>query len=169
MNRLASLVSCTAPGWVTVAAILLVLLFVQLIILPRSSVKQYRLFLFVQVVALALSLWLGSYRFSPLYAKTKVLQGFDITLLYREKTRIQSGAIVSLGRNSIAAIAPITLPGDQPSCNWFSQQGGALDDATQCETIYAPPAAEYDILQVSVRSSCGLPNAVGQIKFSILP
>jgi hypothetical protein len=124
----------------------------------------------VQVVALALTLWLGTYRFSPLYAKAKVLQGFDITLLYREKTRIQSGAVILLGRNSIAAIAPITLPGDQPSCNWFSRQGGALDDATSCETIYAPPAAaDYDLLQVSVRSSCGLPNAVGQIRFSILP
>lgn len=74
-----------------------------------------------------------------------------------------------MGYNSIAAIVPVMLPGDQPSCNWFSQHGGALDDATNCETVYAPPAAEYDVLRLSVRSSCGLPNAVGQIKFSILP
>jgi hypothetical protein len=33
----------------------------------------------------------------------------------------------------------------------------------------SPPLADYDVLRLSMRSSCGFSAAVGEIKFSILP
>jgi hypothetical protein len=145
-------------------------LFVQVLFITKySSKKRYWFVLIGQVVLLAIVFWLGSYRFSPVYANVDVLRGFDVTIGQRPKVTIQSGAIVSLGQNTLAVIVPLTLPGDTPSCNWASQMGGALDEPTSCETIYAPPSADYDILRLSVRSICGVPNASGQIKISILP
>lgn len=170
MLWLSSIIPCTAPLITQLIAILCVVLLVQILFISKYfSKKQYWFVLVGQVVLLAIVFWLGSYRFSPVYSNVDALRGFDITIGQRPKVTIQSGAIVSLGQNTVAAIVPLTLPGDTPSCNWSSQMGGALDEPTSCETIYAPPSADYDILRLSVHSSCGVPNASGQIKISILP
>jgi hypothetical protein len=58
---------------------------------------------------------------------------------------------------------------DAVRCDWSSANGGALDDPQSCDVVYNPPRAEYDILKVSIRPGCGLPNSIGQIKISILP
>ena len=142
----------------------------QIPFISKYESRGYRFMMVGQTMLICIILWLGSYQFSPLYTNANPLaHGFDVTVGDREKVNIRSGEIITLGQNSTAVIVPLTLPGDPLSCTWSSQKGGALDDPGSCETIYAPPAADYDVLRLSVRSSCGLPNAVGQIKISILP
>jgi hypothetical protein len=170
MNWLASMIPCTASIVTPLIALLCITLLVQLSFISKYHSKPYWLIMSCQVVLLFMIAWLGSYRFSPLYTNVKTLdRRFNIIVDDREEVNIRSGEIVTLGQTSTAVIVPLTLPGDTVSCNWSSQMGGALDDPNSCETIYAPPAADYDILRLSVRSSCGLSNDVGQIKISILP
>jgi hypothetical protein len=54
-------------------------------------------------------------------------------------------------------------------CDWMSTAGGALDASSSCDMVYIAPDADYDILRVRIRSSCGLPDSIGQIKVYILP
>jgi hypothetical protein len=163
------LIPCTAPIVTSLIVPLSIAVIAQFIFLWKNPSKRYRHFVLVQVVLIALMAGAGLYRFSPLFSDTNILRGFNVTVRDRPDVRIKSGEIITIGRNNIAAIVPLTLPGNIISCNWSSQNGGALDDAASCEVIYAPPSADYDILRISMRSSCGLSAAVGQIRFSILP
>lgn len=171
MNWLSSIIPCTAPIVTPLIALLSIILLVQVSFLSQYHPKRYSLILICQMVALILIVfWLGSYRFSPLYTNVNPLaRGFDVTVGDKVKANIRSGEIITLGQASAAVIVPLTLPGDRVLCNWSSQMGSAFDDPNSCETIYSPPVADYDILRLSIRSSCGLANAVGQIKISVLP
>lgn len=162
-------IPCTAPPVTPLIAVGSIAVIGQLIFLWKNSSTRYRFFVLLQLALLALILGLGSYRVSPLFSGTEILRGFNVTVRDRPDVKIQSGQIITLGKDSIAAIVPLTLPGNIVSCNWSSQNGGDLDGAASCELVYAPPAADYDILRFSMRSRCGLSVAAGQIKFSILP
>lgn len=164
-----SMIPCTAPIVTPLVAMLSIAVMAQLIFLRRNSSKRYKLFLLIQIMLLAAILGLGSYRVSPLFSDIKILRGFNVTVRDRPDVKIESGEIITIGKDGIAAIVPLTLPGNTISCNWSSKNGGALDEAASCELIYAPPLADYDILRLSMRSSCGFSAAVGEIKFSILP
>src|SRR5215216_4813793 len=158
MNGLSSIFPCTAPVVTSLIALLSIVLLAQLPFISKYESRRYRFMMIGQMMLICIILWLGSYQFSPLYRNANPLaDGFDVTAGDREKVNIKSGEIITLGQNSMAVIVPLILPADSPSCTWSSQKGGALDDPDSCETIYAPPAAEYDVLRVSVRSSCGLP------------
>ena len=163
------IIPCTVPVVTPLVVILSIALIGQILFLRRSPSKRYRLLVLAQVVLLTFILGLGSYRISPLYSGTNILSGFNVMVGDKPSSNVKSGEIITLGQNSTVILVPLTLPGTTISCNWSSQNGGALDDPGSCETIYAPPAADYDILRLSVRSRCGLSDAVGQIKFSILP
>ncbi len=164
------MIPCTAPVVTPLIALLCIVLLVQVSLLAKYHSKRYSFILISEMALILIVLWLGSYRFSPLYANVNPLaRGFDITVGDKVKANIRSGEIITLGQSSTAVIVPVTLPGDRDLCNWSSQMGSAFDDPNSCETIYAPPVAEYDILRLSIRSSCGLANAVGQIKISVLP
>ena len=170
MKLPSSVIPCTAPVVTLLIALLCFVLLVQVSFLPKYHSKRYTFLLICQMALILIVFWLGSYRFSPLYSNVNLLaRGFDVTVGDRVKANIRSGEMITLGQASTAVIVPLTLPGDSVLCNWSSQMGGALDDPNSCETIYAPPVADYDILRLSIRSSCGLANAVGQIKISILP
>ena len=162
-------IPCTAPIVTPLLAIGSIAVIGQFIFLWKNPSKRYPLFLLLQVVLLALILGMGSYRVSPLFSHTNILRGFNVTLRDRPDVKIESGQIITIGKNNVSAIVPLTLPGNVASCHWSSQNGEDLDGAASCEIIYAPPSADYDILRLSMRSTCGLSSAVGQIRFSILP
>ena len=163
------IIPCTAPIVTPLVAIGSITVIGQLIFLWKNPSKRYRFFILFQVVLIVLIAGMGSYRFSPLFSDTSILRGFNVTLRDRPNVKIESGQIITIGKSNIAAIAPLTLPGNDSSCHWSSQNGGDLDGAASCELIYAPPSADHDILRLSMRSTCGLSSAVGQIRFSILP
>lgn len=128
----------------------------------------------IAIVALlaALTLWLGSYPYSPLGfsgGRISILREFTITRLMRENTTIKAGEIISISRNSIIGISPVTLPVEM-DCTWSSARGGALEDPSICDTAYAPPGnSDFDILKLLIQPSCNLPNVTAQIKIGILP
>jgi len=128
----------------------------------------------IAIIALlaGLTLWFGSYPYSPLgfsSGRISILNGFVLTRLMRGNTTIQPGEIISISRNSVVGLSPLTLPVEM-DCIWFSVNGGALDDPSSCDTAYIPPGnADFDILKLLIQPSCRLPNVTTQIKISILP
>jgi hypothetical protein len=151
----------------TGCAVFVIQVFVGAKIIPQYN----RRFLILEAVVILLAAWLGSYPFSPLGfsdGRIPVLRGFSVTTAAGRKSNIVPGEILLLGKGSIAAFKPVMLTGDV-RCNWSSANGGALDDPQSCDVVYSPPGTEYDILKLSIRPGCGLPNSIGQIKISILP
>lgn len=119
----------------------------------------------------SIAYWLGSYKYSPasLYSgKYSIFQGFLVTRLGRIEESVNPDETLILQYGSNAGISAIAdLPG--MSCHWTSQNHAALDSPDQCDIVYSPPAAEYDILTVRVGSSCGIQPLRSQIKISIYP
>jgi hypothetical protein len=81
---------------------------------------------------------------------------------------VGSAEVISLKRGSAMGIN-LQLVDPTSDCAWISTAGAALDGPFSCDTVYSPPNAEYDVLRLRVRSSCGLPDATGRINVSILP
>lgn len=119
-----------------------------------------------------LSIWLGSYRLSPAgfsSGRIPLLSGFVVTQPQRAPEEIVSGQVVSMGSGAPLAIQPMLLPGPV-ACMWLSSNGGEFDGPDGCDTVYSPgDQIGFSVLLVSVRSGCGLPPALGEIKISILP
>jgi hypothetical protein len=124
------------------------------------------------LVLAALAFGLGSYRLSPLgfgSARIPLLNSFRITQALRGQREIPLRQVVTVSRGSITGIEPQLLPGPA-TCMWASSNGGAFDDPASCDTAYSPgEGATFDILHVSVRSACGLPPALGEIRIGVLP
>lgn len=122
------------------------------------------------LLLMLITLWLGTYAISPLgYATGQIpnLRGFLIIRANRS-TIVESAETVSLKRGSAVGINPQLLD-PASDCAWTSAAGAALDDPFSCDTVYRPPNADYDMLRVRIRSSCGLPDSTGRINVSILP
>lgn len=165
--------SCVHPATQTILFVLGFLL--VFIILASAFWIKYRRRLYLRLFILAglclISLWLGSYAYSPLKffgGENPILRGFLITRHGRVNEPVASGDTVTLNAGSPMGIVVLS---DAPlaGCHWRSLNGGALDDADICDTTYAAPQAEYDILTVMIEPGCSLPSVRGQIKVSILP
>jgi hypothetical protein len=165
-----SIVPCT-DNWsdnllLSLALVLLIQIFVAPKILPGYS----RIFVAAHALLLIVIVWLGLYPISPLgYATGRIpnLHGFRIIRMSRTSI-IQNREVISLPQGSAVGISPLLLaPGSD--CKWMSSAGGELDDTSSCDTVYSPPAADFDILRVNIQSSCGLPDSTAQIKVAILP
>lgn len=169
-----SLLPCTQPLAQTVLLVLggtLVLNILAAVFWRKLWFKRSRLSLLALVGLCLLILWLGSYPYSPLgfsSGKHPLLHGFLITRQGQVNQPVASGEILSLQAGSPMGIVPLS---DLPnlSCHWNSLNGGAWDDPGSCETTYAAPAADYDILTVRIEPGCKLPPLHEQIKISILP
>lgn len=120
-------------------------------------------------IMVGLTLWLGSYSLSPLsFARQPALRGFIVQKAQGPSVQVQAGDGFSISRSSLAFITPLIEPGEA-SCIWQSQGGAMLDAPDICDIAYAPPAAEYDVLRLRVRSGCGLPDSLGNLRIAILP
>jgi hypothetical protein len=131
----------------------------------------FRLSLLVLSALFLVSLFLGSYRYSPpAYSKgdDSILHGFLITRQGRVNEIVASGDVIVLSAGMPAAISIRSDLRDM-SCRWISRNGGTWDDPFSCDTLYVPPSADYDILAVMIEPGCRLPPVRGQIKISILP
>jgi len=101
------------------------------------------------------------------FGNSSPLRGFRIMTAARDRF-IKNGEIVSLGQGAYTALSPQMAAGGF-QCSWSSANGGSLDDPNACEIIYIPPNADNDILRLRLKSMCGLPDAIGELKISILP
>ena len=123
-------------------------------------------------VLISLALWLGSYQTSPLGFSTgriPLLRGFRITQAQRGQRDIPLRQVVTLSPGSAIGIDPLLLP-VPATCAWASSNGGAFDDPASCDTAYSPgKGATFDVLRVNVRSACGLPSALGDVRIGVLP
>lgn len=137
----------------------------------RKLRRRLSVSLFVLVGLCLLVLWLGSYSHSPLKfinEQGATLRGFLITRHGRPNEPVASGDIVTMTAGApmgIRVLSAVPLAG----CHWMSLTGGVWDDSDTCDTTYAAPQAEYDVLSVTIEPRCGLSSAHGQIKISILP
>ncbi len=166
-----SILPCTYPLAQSLVLAGCAALILQLLAAAKIVPKYRKVLVVIDITLVLLTLWLGSYLFSPLGfsdGRIRVLRGFLITTAARGSSNVASGEIIFMGVGSTAAISPVLLAGNV-RCNWLSVNGGALDDPQSCDTFYIPPMREYDILKISIRPGCGLPNSIGQIKISILP
>jgi hypothetical protein len=94
--------------------------------------------------------------------------GFLITREGWINQPVASGDILVLPSGPSAGITVLSALRDV-ECQWDSLYGGAWDDPDSCDTTYAVPFADYDILTVRVVPGCNLPPLRGQLKISILP
>jgi len=147
------------------------LLILGFIIGKRISPRFYKLIFITNAFLIALTLWLGDYRYSPL----KSIRGDHFTLqefivLTREKgeKHIAPNEIITLGSSSAAFIQPVPVT-ETMTCHWQSVNNGQLDGEDSCALTYVPLRAEYDILRLNIQPGCGSPSAVEQIRISILP
>lgn len=133
--------------------------------------QPFRLSLLVLGALFLASLYLGSYRYSPLglsKGEDPILHGFLVTRQGRVNDVVASGDVVLLSAGMPAAIS-IRSDLRELNCRWMSRNGGAWDDPFSCDTIYMAPSADYDILTVMIEPGCNLPPVRGQLKISILP
>jgi len=168
---LPAIVPCSYPAGQSFVAAVVIVLILQLLV-GRKLFPRYNLLLLgTDIILILLAVWLGLYPFSllgPSGEFKSVIQGFRITTANKGTLEVVSGEIVSLTAGSAIAISPNLLAGEA-RCDWSSANGGALDNPQGCDTYYVPPPSDYDILKISVRPGCGLPNSIGEIKVSILP
>jgi hypothetical protein len=136
---------------------------------PRSFVRHFGFPVAAFGVLTLLTVWLGSYARSPLsFARQPVLRGFIIQKRGVSPQELVSGEGFSISYSSLAAINPIIQPG-KASCSWLSREHAAMDEPESCDIVYRPPSADFDVLQVRVRSACGLPSSSGYLNVQILP
>jgi hypothetical protein len=166
------MLSCIHP---LAVKILIALAVTLALCLPASGILRFgrnKPVIAIIVLMAGLTLWLGSYAYSPLgfaNGRIPILNGFALTRLMRGNTTIQPGEIISISRNSVVGLSPLTFPVEM-DCIWFSVNGGALDDPSSCDTAYIPPGnADFDTLKLLIQPSCRLPNVTAQIRISILP
>ncbi len=168
--KLPPILPCSA-GWANRLIIALILtFFLQTFIASKILHSQALHILVFYAIAILCSLWLGLYPISPLgYSSGRIPNpdGFSITTANRNFSAANL-EIISLQQGATVGISPTMLNGDF-HCDWISSNGGGLESSTGCDTVYQVPDAGYDILRLRVRSACGLPDSITQIKISILP
>lgn len=154
---------------------ILVLLGIAILLLVIRLVLRGRISWIPIVVAgilILLAVWLGSYRISPLGFTTgriPLVSGFWVTRTERARIWAAPFDVMTMAEGSAIGIQSVLLPGPA-SCMWSSSNGGSFEDPTGCDTAYEPgPGAAYDVLRVNVRSACGLPSTVAEIRISVLP
>ena len=164
------IIPCSAV-WANNLLLALIFTFFLQIFIARKILGNHALqFLVFHTVMILCSLWLGLYQFSPLgYSSGRIPNpdGFSITTANRSYSAANL-EVISLQQGATVGISPSMLNGDF-HCDWISSNGGGLESSTGCDTVYQVPDAEYDILRLRVRSACGLPDSIAQIKISILP
>ena len=145
---------------------------IHLVAIRKLKRHGYGTALLLYGALLLLTLWLGSYHVSPLgfsNGSIPLLRGFVVSQAHGTAIKIASRQPLSVGYGSIVQIQPEILAGPV-DCTWLSTTGGVFDDPANCDTAFvASGAAQYDVLKVRVRSACGLPTAVGEIRVAILP
>ena len=163
---------CMHPLAQSAALAIIAALVIHLVAIRKLNRHTYGTALFLYAALLLLTLWLGSYYVSPLgfsSGRIPLLRGFLVTRSDGTALKVTSRQTISLGYGSIVEIQPDMLAGPA-DCTWLSATGGIFDDPANCDTAFAASgAAQYDVLKVRVRSACGLPTAVGEIKVAILP
>ena len=172
LARLQNSFLCVDPDARVAALVILMAALIHLALLTALQRKACRLVLLGYPALILLALWLGSYSLSPLRfgeGRLALLRGFKLQQPQRPEQLISSYQTVSAAPGSIIEIEPRLLPGPV-DCAWSSSADSVFDDAASCDTAYVVSAvAPYDILRLSVRSACGLPAALGEIKISIMP
>lgn len=172
LNRFSDtgIIPCTEPRAQRLLLSLGVGLFAQLIFVRWLRPGHVAVLIAGHMVLMLLTLWVGAYAISPLgYSTGQVpnLRGFLIIRANRSSI-IGNAEVVSLKRGSAVGINP-QLVDSGSECAWISAAGAALDGPFSCDTVYSPPNADYDVLRLRMRSSCGLPDSSGRINVSILP
>ncbi len=166
----AQIIPCT-DIWADHLILALILAFAShLVLAPILLPGRHKFFLAVPAALILFIFWLGVYSISPLgYSKGRIpnLRGFFLITASRSFT-IANKEIVSLGRGASVSISPLMLAG-KFQCDWMSSAGAMFDNPSDCDTTYRVPDADHDILQVHIRSNCGLPDSIGQIKIGVLP
>jgi hypothetical protein len=166
----AQIVPCT-DAWADHLILALTLtLVLQIFISQRVLPRRYKFFLLIHIIAVLFALWFGLYSISPLgYSTGRIsnLRGFKV-ITGNQTSIIADKGTLSLPQGRPVGISPLMLAGNF-DCHWVSANGGELDLPSTCDIVYVPPTADYDILRIRVRSSCGVPSSSGQIKVGILP
>jgi hypothetical protein len=169
---LTGLIPCVYPLSQSLILALALVLFIHLLDIDRFLVRKSRLIILIESLLMLLTFWFGSYTYSPLGFSTgriSVLQGFEVTRFSRQPISIASKENITITSNFATGIRAVTLPLDL-TCTWMSSRGGSIEDPRSCETAYLPPVGvDYDILKLLIQPSCHLPNALGEIRFIILP
>ncbi|WKZ48795.1 MAG: hypothetical protein QY306_05415 [Anaerolineales bacterium] len=163
--------SCLHPPAQNLLLILLGLLLTGFVLGKRISPRHYKLILLTNAILIALTLWLGDYRYSPLTfirGDHFTLQEFIVLTREKGEKHIAPNEIITLGSSSAAFIQPVPVT-ENMTCHWRSLEDGQLDGEDSCALTYIPPRAEYDILRLNIQPGCGRPSAVEQIRVSILP
>ena len=165
-------VPCVYPLSQSLTLALALVLVIHLFGFDRILVKKSRLIILIESFLIFLTFWFGSYTYSPLGFSTgriSVLRGFEVTRFTRQPISITSKEKITILSNSITGIRAVTHPLDL-TCTWMSSRGGSIEDPRSCEIAYLPPyGVDYDILKFLIQPSCHLPNALGEIRFLILP
>lgn len=166
-----SLLACIYPAARIAASAVAAAAILHSVLAARRGRLRWRLPV-AYLLALLLTLWLGSLTYSPLgfgKGRLPLLMGLRVTRPQRAPALVQSGQTVSLAAGSPMALEPRLLPGPV-ECTWTSSNGGAFDAPDSCDTAYEPgEGAVFDFLHVRVRSACNLPPAIGTLRVSILP
>ncbi len=167
-----SLFLCMHPLARAAVVFLIAVAVLQAVVVGRVRRRLSSPLFVANIMLILLAIWLGSYSLSPLgfsSGRIPLLSGFRITRQQRAPIWIASRQIVLMAPGSAMEIEPQTLPG-AVNCMWASSNGGAFDDPASCDTAYAPgEGAAFDILRIAIRSECGLPPAIGEIRVSVLP
>ncbi len=168
-----SLIPCTAPASQSVIAACAIALLFDLAVVPKIGPINRSWALTAVGACCAIAVWLGFYAISPLRfgrGGSPIVSGFMIARSERQPVVVSLGSAVAIAADSPVEIEPITLAGTNVSCRWRSANGGAIDDPASCDIVYQPPVSvAYDALSVLAQPSCGLPEGVSQLRFSIAP
>ncbi|RIK29769.1 MAG: hypothetical protein DCC56_12115 [Anaerolineae bacterium] len=163
--------SCLHPPALNLLLILLGLFILGFTFNKRISSRYNKLILITNALLIALTLWLGDYRYSPLTSIRGdhfTLQEFIVLTREKGEIHIAPNEIITLGSSSAAFIQPVPVT-ENMTCHWRSLEDGQLDGEDSCALTYIPPRADYDILRLNIQPGCGRPSAVEQIRVSILP
>ena len=172
LNRFSDggIIPCTEPRAERLVLSLGVGLFAQLVFVRWLRLGYVAAVIAGHLVLMFITFWLGAYAISPLGYSTGQapnLRGFLIIRANRSSI-IENAEVVSLKRGSAVGINPQLLD-PASDCAWISAADAALDGPFSCDTVYSPPNADYDVLRLRIRSSCGLPDSTGRIDVSVLP
>ncbi len=127
----------------------------------------------IPVIVCLIAAWLGSYQFSPLAYGTSgppVVSGFRIIRLGIEIYVPATGETLPVPSAEPVGLEPLMLPSLDTTCQWYSENGGAIDDPSSCDMAYeAPRGSSYDVLRLLVRPACALPETSIAVRISIEP
>ena len=138
----------------------------------RIRTKGIKILIAINIVLIPLIWWMGYFPSSPLgfsNGRMPPAQGFILTRAMRSDVNVASGGTISLVGGSTTAIKLVTRPVGV-HCIWRSSNGGVIDDPTNCDIAYFPPAnSNFDLLKLVIQPSCHLPEFQQQLKVIVLP